>query len=38
VREVVARSFRRLESEGVIARSGRVVHVLRPEALFAACG
>ena len=38
VREVVARSFRRLESEGVIARSGRVVHVLRPEALSQACG
>lgn len=38
VREVVARSFRRLEAEGVIARSGRVVHVLRPDALSAACG
>lgn len=38
VREVVARSFRRLEAEGVISRSGRVVHVLRPEALSAACG
>lgn len=38
VREVVARSFRRLEAEGVIQRNGRVVHVLRPEALSAACG
>jgi len=38
VREVVARSFRRLEAEGVIARSGRVIHVLRPDALSAACG
>src|SRR5262245_11999659 len=38
VREVVARSFRRLEAEGVISRSGRVVHVLKPEALSAACG
>jgi len=38
VREVVARSFRRLEAEGVIARNGRVIHVLKPEALSAACG
>jgi CRP-like cAMP-binding protein len=33
VREVVGRAFRRLEAEGVVARSGRVVRILRPEAL-----
>jgi CRP/FNR family transcriptional regulator len=38
VREVVGRGFRSLESRGVIARNGRVVRVLRPKDLEAACG
>ncbi len=38
VREVVGRGFRALQSRGVIARNGRVVRVLRPQELEAACG
>ena len=38
VREVVGRGFRSLESRGVIARTGRVVRVLKPVDLEAACG
>jgi CRP/FNR family transcriptional regulator len=36
VREVVGRGLRRLESRGVIARSGRAIRVLRPKELDAA--
>jgi CRP/FNR family transcriptional activator FtrB len=38
VREVVGRGFRSLEARGVIARTGRVVRVLKPADLEAACG